>query len=260
MRGPLLRARDDLLLALCGADLGATWAGRPAPRWKSFRIRKGEELAFPGPPQGAWAYLAVAGGWGVEEVLGSKSTYLHGVLGGLQGRSLAQGDLLEAGTLPASQNPREGRGLASSEVPVYGRRAEARVVLGPQEEAFSQAALKTFLSGEYVVTAQSDRMGYRLQGPAIELQDRTEMLSDAVAPGSVQVLPSGQLIVMLADRQVTGGYPKIATVISTDLPKLAQLLPGGSASFRVLELDAAQDLAAAQERLLQTLQAGCGGR
>jgi len=246
--GLRLRCLEDRIVAICGADLGSG-----LPLWKSLRVRKGEELFFKSAVRGAWAYLALAGGAEAETVLGSKSTCLRG----LGGRPAAKGDLLRAG--PPSPSTRDGRGLVTSEIPDYPDAVTVRVVLGPQEEMFPDESVQTFLSSPFEVTPQSNRMGYRLSGPALRLRGAADVLSDAVATGSVQVPADGQPIVLMADRQTTGGYAKIATVISADLPAIAQARFGATVAFRPVSVDEAQELAVQVENTLSTLQSGCGG-
>ena len=245
--GLRLRCLEDWIVAVSGADLGAG-----IPRWKSIRLRKGEELFFKSALRGAWAYLTLAGGVAAETVLGSKSTCLRG----LGGRPLAKGDLLRAG--PPRSSARDGRGLVPSEIPDYPESVVVRVVSGPQEEMFQEESLKEFLSAPFQVTPQSNRMGYRLAGPPLRHRGSPDALSEAVATGSIQVPADGQPIVLMADRQTTGGYAKIATVISADLPAMAQARIGAQVSFRSVGVDEAQELAVGIENTLSTLQTGCG--
>lgn len=246
--GLRLRCLEDWTVVVAGADLGAG-----VPLWKSIRIRKGDELFFRAPVRGVWATLAAAGGFAVDRVLGSKSTDLRALLGG---RTLAKGDVLRAG--PPRPSTRDGRSILPSEIPPITAPAVVRVVLGPQEEMFPDETVKTFLSSPFEVTPQSNRMGYRLAGPALRHRASADILSEAVATGSIQVPPDGQPIVLMADRQTTGGYAKIATVISADLPAMAQARIGTKVSFRAVTVDEAQDAAVELEKTLSTFQAGCG--
>jgi antagonist of KipI len=245
--GLRLRCLEDWVVAVSGADLGAE-----LPRWKSVRVRRGEEIFFKSAVRGAWAYLTVAGGLAAETILGSRSTCLRG----LGGRPLAKGDVLRAG--PPRPSTRDGRGLVASEIPDYPDSVVVRVVPGPQEEMFHEESLKEFRSAAFQVTPQSNRMGYRLSGPALRHRASADVLSEAVVTGSIQVPADGQPIVLMADRQTTGGYAKIATVISSDLPAMAQARVGARVSFRSVTVDEAQDVAVAIENTLSTLQTGCG--
>jgi len=244
--GQRLRCLDDRIVAVCGADLGAD-----IPLWKSFRVRKGDELVFKGAVRGAWAYLALAGGVDAERILGSKSTCLRAALG----RAVMKGDRLRAGAPRSSA--RDGRGVVPSEIPTYADRVSVRVVLGPHESLFTDESLKAFLSSSFTVTPQSNRMGYRLAGPVLQHRGAADVLSEGVVTGTVQVPADGQPIVLMADRQTTGGYATIATVISADLPALAQARPGATVSFRAVSVDEAQDLAVEIEKTLATVQSGC---
>jgi antagonist of KipI len=242
--GLRLRAFEDRVVAICGGDLGAG-----LPLWKSLRVRKDDEIRFRSPVRGAWAVLAVAGGIEAEELLGSRSTSVRERIG----RALAKGDLLRAGE--PGRSSREGRALVEGAVPVLADPVEARVVMGP--EPFPEESVRAFLEGPFEVTPQSNRMGYRLRGPALR-GAAADLLSEGVAPGTVQVTADGQPIVLMADRQTTGGYARIATVISTDLGALAQARPGKSVRFREVSVDEAQETAVRRENLLATLQEGCG--
>lgn len=213
-------------LALAGADLGATLqradlGSWPVPMGRAILMRPGNVLSFGEQRAGLRGYLAFEGGLDVEDVLGSASTDLSAGFGGWHGRALACGDALgvrgsltEAVTMRAAP-PRIG----PSELTL-------RVILGPQDEAFTPRALGAFLDGAWRVSVASDRVGCRLEGPALEHEGAGEMLSDGLMPGCVQVPPDGQPIVALAGGPTTGGYPKIATVLTADLDALAQALPG----------------------------------
>jgi len=252
--GPKLRAASDAVVALCGADLGATIDGTPAPRWKSFAVRAGQVLSFTGARGGAWGYLCVAGGFAVPLVLGSRSTCLRGGFGGFDGRALRPGDVLAAGALPRSA--RAGRFLRPSDVPVHGTHAVVRAVPGPQADRFEGDALDTFFSARYTVSRRADRMGCRLEGPGLAAEGGHDILSAGVVAGGVQVPGDGTPIVLLADRQATGGYALIAVVASADLAPLAQLAPGSTLSFSRATVDEALAAARQREEFLATIEAG----
>jgi antagonist of KipI len=217
--GPTLCAAADTLIAICGADLGASLDGEPVPGWKSVAVRAGQMLCFRGARAGAFGYLCVAGGIEVPPVLGSRSTCLRGGFGGFAGRALRSGDVLVAGEPSASA--RAGRSLRPADVPAYGKYADIRVLPGPQADRFEGRALDTFFSARYTVSRRSDRMGCRLEGPALAARGSHDILSAGVAAGSIQVPADGSPIVLLADRQATGGYAVIAAVVSADLAALA---------------------------------------
>jgi antagonist of KipI len=245
--GLRLRCLEDWIIAVCGADLGAG-----IPLWKSLRVRRGDDLYFRGAVRGVWAYLGLAGGAAAKSLLGSKSTCLRATLG----RVLAKGDLLRAG--PPPPWARDGRAFLPSEVPDYPDAVALRVVPGPHDDLFPEESLETFLSASFTVTPQSNRMGYRLAGPALRHERGADVLSEGVVTGAIQVPADGQPIVLMADRQTTGGYATIATVISADLPALAQARPGAKVSFRAVRVDEAQDRAVEIEKTLSTVQSGCG--
>ncbi len=236
-----LMATEDCVVAVAGAGYDLWVQGRPLPLWLAIMLRRGWELALRKGPGGCWAYLAVAGGLQCPAVLGSRATYVRGNLGGLGGGPLRGGDVLPVGVPSQSLWELAGRELPQEHRPVYAEAIGVEVVLGPQADHFTEAGLHTFLSSEYRVSEVSDRMGYRLRGPAVERQGEADIVSDGMVTGSVQVPASGQPMVMLADGPPTGGYPKIATVVSADLPLLAQCAPGaGRVRFRETPVAAAQ--------------------
>ena len=234
--GPLVEFLAPVAFAVAGADLGAVleradlgdW---PLPRGASVLARPGNRLRFTGRRDGCRAYLALRGGIDVPPVLGSRSTDLASGFGGLEGRALRAGDRIAV--LPASG----AEPVHSHAVPRAGS-VRVRVVLGPQEHHFSGDAVARFLKDAWRVGATSDRIGLRLEGERLRHHGASEILSDGLVPGSIQVPPDGKPIVMLADGPTTGGYPKIATVLTADLPLLAQLVPGeGEVRFEPVSLD-----------------------
>ncbi len=253
--GPRVRFLADTWIAITGADLSAELDGEPLPRWQSVEVSAESILRFGGPRDGVRAYLAVAGGIDVPLVMGSRSTYVKAAIGGLSGRALVSGDTLHA-LPPAEEIEFEMRRLPDGfDAPTYGDEHAIRVVLGPQHHAFSQEAILTFSSSAYIVSPESDRMGYRLQGPEIEHEASADIVSDGSPAGAVQVPGEGVPTVLLADRGTTGGYTKIATVISVDLGRLAQAMPGQSVNFKAITVEEAQQL----RRELEEVLAGIGG-
>ena len=247
-----LRFHSDGWIALCGADMGATLAGETVPRYRSIAVRAGDELRCNGARRGARCYLAVAGGITVDPVLGSRSTYMRGGIGGFQGRALQAGDVLPIGSGDLSRP----RVVPRSMLPDYRSSFTARVVWGPDEEAFTPDGRARFLLERYTVTPNSDRMGFHLQGSPIEHRGGADVLSNAINFGSIQVPGSGQPIVMMADRQTVGGYTKIAQVVSFDLPYVAQLKPGDTLSFRPVPLEVAHWLFRRRARAVASLYRG----
>ena len=232
--GPRLRCLHATVASIAGADLGAVVERRDLGRWQpapgsSFRLRPGNVLAFEGARSGARAYIGFAGGIDVPLVLGSRSTYLTAGFGGYRGRALQKGDRLAL--LPGSA--RVGKRIPREPDQDEG---VVRVIWGPQDDYFTDKARATLESCTYTVGASSDRMGYRLEGETLEHRGAQQIVSDGNALGSIQVPPDGLPIVMLADRATTGGYPKIATVITADIRRLAQLLPGDALRFHAVPL------------------------
>ena len=201
-----------------------------APAWRSVTLDVGDVLET-GTLRGGVAYIAVSGGFATPVQLGSRSTYQRALIGGIDGRLLAKGDLLPCG-VPA--DPRQGE---RHTVPWTYDESPIRVILGPQQEHFTAESLQEFLNTAYTVTPQMDRMGMRLDGPPLKhvTPKAADIVSDGVTPGVIQVPGNGQPIILLADCQTVGGYPKIATVISADLPRLAQHKPGDALRFRAVD-------------------------
>jgi antagonist of KipI len=241
--GLVLRAREERVVAVTGAGSD----------WRSRRVRAGEELALPAAVEGVWSYVAVDGGFGSELFLGSAATDVRARRGGLGGRRLAEGDVLSA---DAPRGGRDGRVLSRAAWPAYPASSVVRVVLGPRDDLFTDEGLRLFLSEPYTVSGRSDRMGYHLIGPAIAFRGEADVPSEAVAFGSIQVPADGRPIVLMAERQATGGYAQIATVIGVDVAKVAQTRPGGTLRFRAVSVEEAQDVAVRLEQLLSTLETG----
>lgn len=226
LMGPDLVSDADVVCAVAGAEFDVT-AGDRRVRWQEpFLLHAGERLRFGNRLDGARATLAVNGGFAVRPVLGSRSTSLTARLGPLDGRAVRIGDVLPIGQPSATGRREVGRPL-----PLPRGGARLRVIMGPHENRFTEASRRVFSRTRYVVTPDSNRMGYRLDGTRLEYAGRKELLSDATPMGSVQVPPSGAPILLMADRQTTGGYPKIATVITADLPLAGQLAPGDWIEF-----------------------------
>lgn len=267
LRGPVLRFATDALLALAGADLGATIGGRPVPLGRPVAVRADTVLAFGQAPASGRAWLAVAGGVAVPPVLGSRATYLRAALGGLAGRAVRTGDELPVGEWPAPAQqlfdlltPSTGAGWAAARWHVAhglparpGTPLVVRALPGPEYAQFLPASQQLFWREPFTVTTAADRMGARLSGPLLARSAHTELLSSAVTFGTVQVPAGGQPIVLLADSQTTGGYSRLAHVITADLSRLAQALPGAQLQFAPVTLAEAQALYLAQERRLRAL-------
>lgn len=238
--GPQLRFLADAIVALTGAEVEGDLDGGPVPWYRSFQVRAGQVLDVRACTRGLRAYLAIAGGIEVPALLGSRSTCLAAKFGGLQGRALMVGDVL-AGWSPSSPGV-AGREVPDAWRPRHGGPVTLRVVMGPQDDAFTEAGRRTFLESTYRVSPHADRMGYRLDGPVIAHRGSADIISDWVPLGGVQVPGDGKPIILLADRQTTGGYPKIATVVKPDIAVVAQLLPGDRLTFRAVSVAEAQGI------------------
>ncbi len=226
--GPELEAVCDTQIAVAG-DIAFQVNGHEAETWQTIRAKNGDTIQFGKVKTGCRAYLAVRGGIDVPIVLGSRSTYVRGEIGGMQGRQLEAEDYIEG--FAASHPFDQILSLPEEFIPHFGAKPDVDVLLGPQQESFVQEGIETFLSNSYDVTGESDRMGYRLSGPLIQRSEQVDTISDAILPGSIQVPANGQPIVTMRDAQTTGGYPKIATVVSSDLHVLGQAKPGDRISF-----------------------------
>ncbi|MGO4523887.1 biotin-dependent carboxyltransferase family protein [Microvirga sp. 2MCAF35] len=228
----------DLHVALAGAGGSFSIDGTPVAPQTSVLLKEGQVLEVGHPRTGTFAYLAVAGGFAVEPELGSLSFHLRSRLGGLKGSPLKAGDRLPG---RSEAQDREAMQLAAD---VLEESGPIRVMLGPQDDYFTPETIRLFLESEFTISPQADRMGFQLTGPRLEHAKGFNIVSDGIVDGHIQVPGSGQPIVLMRDRQTAGGYPKIATVISADLARFAQMRPGSAVRFRAVERDEA--LAAAR--------------
>lgn len=243
LMGPELCFTRDCVCAVTGADMKPTLSGIPVEMDKAFLALKGSVLKLGFTVNGCRSYIAFSGGIEVPQVMESRSTDMKCRIGGMEGRKLQDGDLLE---LTDSSQSCVAILKKSKKIKTQKRTYEkiitVRVVMGPQDDAFSEKGLQTFLTGAYEVTSESDRMGIRLKGEPIESVDGVDIVSDGIAEGSIQVSNNGQPIVLMADHQTTGGYAKIATVLSVDIPLLAQAVPGSTVHFRKIGPDEAEHI------------------
>ena len=257
--GPTLRFERDAVIALVGADFAPVIDGAEARAWESVRVPAGATMGFRAPADGVRAWLAVDGGVDVPIVMGSRSTDLKGGFGGHEGRALTDGDALPLGRPLRPDPPSPARLPAEiSRQPTYGQSFDIRVALGPQNDRFADAGISALLQSEYAVSPDADRTGYRLDGPAIEHAAGADIVSDGTALGSIQVPGTGTPIILLADRGTTGGYAKIATVISPDIGLLAQAMPGAKIRFRAVSQPEAREALLEQERMLREIKTGVG--
>jgi antagonist of KipI len=250
--GPELEFEDERLVAVAGADFELSLDGRQVPSHAPFTVAAGSHLRFGARRLGARAYLAVSGGITIEPVLGSRSTHLVSGMGGVGGRAVLAGDRLPLGDPSLAQ----GMALAPQDaiIALPDRHATIRVLAGPQQGYFAADALAVLQSAPYVIAQNSDRMGFRLEGPRLTHARGADLISDATPLGVLQVPASGHPILLMADRQTTGGYPKIATVIAADLTVAGQLAPSDTITFAVCTPADALKALIAQERALMALE------
>jgi antagonist of KipI len=234
--GPELLVLQSWVVAVAGADWEIYVDGISMPTWTTLFVRRDQVIAFRRRRQGARCYLAVQGGLDVPPVLGSRSTYLPGGFGGFYGRALQPGDILRAN--PTRIDPSEAGRQFPETLRPYAEEA-IRVLPGPLADLFAKEAWHRLTSEAFEVTQQADRIGYRLQGPELNHRGPTDIISGGLATGCIQVPAGRQPIVLMVDRQTTGGYPVIASVISADLHRVAQKLPGDKLTFRLVTLEEA---------------------
>jgi antagonist of KipI len=251
LAGPRLRFLTDAVIAVAGADMEPQLDDQPVPMWRPVAAPEGAVLTVGATRGGLRAYLAVAGGIDVPVVLGSRSTFPRAGLGGFQGRAIRSGDVLA--TCGDSLPRVEGRGFPKDQIPTHAQQCTIRVILGPQDDAFTAEGISTFFSATYVVTPKSDRIGCRLDGPPVLHKESADIISDGVPFGAVQIAGDGLPMILLADRGTTGGYAKLATVISADLPRLAQALPGDRVAFRAVSLHDAHRAVDQEEDVLDRI-------
>jgi len=253
LRGPTLKFHTSTIFAVAG-DCNIKLNGERIDSWKSYRAEKDDILEVGELNSGVYGYIAFAGGVACTPILGSCSTYLRGGFG----RALRRGDMLK---LNAPSIPKEGLYLPPELIPRYSGHKEIRVILGPQKENFTRRGIETFLNSYYTLTPHWDRMGYRLDGPPIEHSKKgADIITDAIPAGSIQVPSSGKPIVMLADRQTTGGYAKIAVIARVDLAKMAQTRVGERIKFKAIEVEEAQALLRRREGNLRGIKEYLVGR
>ena len=274
LAGPVLRFETESLVALCGGDLSPEIDERPVPLWRPVMVRAGSRLSFGKPIRGARCYLAVGGGFRIPLAMGSASTNLAAAFGGFQGRRLRAGDRLETEPFPKDLCPSlqgnfrpHGAAFLGSDwfAPWiqeldFVRPSTLRVIPGPQWELLTDDSRAAFLGETFHVAPDSDRMGLRLQGSKLALGQLREMISSGVTTGTIQLPPDGSPILLMADRQTTGGYPRIGEVATVDIPKAAQLRPGESLRFKPITLEESQGLYLRREACRRDLEKILAGR
>jgi antagonist of KipI len=241
---------EAAVVALTGSDFAPTLDDERVETWSSVEIRAGQTLQLGPTRAGARCYLCVRGGIDVKLFLGSASTHLLSGLGGFEGRALRKGDVLKVGRAIEGFRTFRKRNLARRALEKLAPRKVLRVAAGPQSDWFSEEAQKMFYAGTYRVTEESNRMGLRLEGAAMASAAGGDMISEGVSLGAVQITASGLPIILFVEQQTTGGYPKIANVISADLGSLGQLRPRDEIRFELVEMETARALLVEQEKLL----------
>lgn len=231
--GPEIEFESNTYIAICGADMNAQINGNEIEMYKTIKVNSGDKLTFRGLRSGFRTYISFAGGIEVPLVMGSKSTYMRGEIGGFQGRQINKGDILEIG----DNTNIEIREINKRDIPIFNEYFTARIIPGPEADHFKVNGLATFLHSEFTLTDQCDRMGYRLTGNKIKHKTSADIISSGITFGTIQVPAHGEPIIMMADRQTTGGYTRIANVISDDLPFIAQLKPGDKIAFKEVNLN-----------------------
>ncbi|MBW1714435.1 MAG: biotin-dependent carboxyltransferase [Deltaproteobacteria bacterium] len=253
--GPTLKVLNQGLIAVTGGNLSPFLNNAPLPMWESVTIQSGDLIQFKGVKCGCRAYIAVAGGIDVPVVMGSRSTYVAGKIGGIDGRPLAARDRLNKGKGIA----KAGNRVPSNLIPTYSNDIEIRVILGPQDDYFSEGVEK-FLSSTFKVSHKADRMGYRLEGDMIMHRDGVEksIISEPSVPGGIQVPPDGQPIILLVE-QTVGGYTKIATIISPDIGKVGQAKPGDRVHFKEVDIEEAHRILRMEEEKIESMKMSLTG-
>ena len=272
LRGPALKFHEEAVIALTGADMAPTLDGKPIAMFEAVPVSAGATLTLGYVRRGARGYFAVAGGIDVPLYLRSRATYIRGSQGGLNGRALRPGDQLSRGLFRAPLTHVAGRKLPAELSPWPNHADEIRVVRGPQDFMFTDSAIETFFSTAWKLSPASDRMGMRLIGPKLSLHERppylvrdagsgpADIVDDVIPVGGIQVPGGIEPIVMGVENPTAGGYAKIATVISCDLGKMGQLMPGAALHFRAIDAAEATAIASAQWRAIMSAYAAMGGQ
>jgi biotin-dependent carboxylase-like uncharacterized protein len=236
--GPELQALTKTQIAVTGGVFSPKINGQSVPMWQTIGVEEGDVIALEKIEKGCRAYLSIRGGINTPLVLGSRSTYVRGGFGGMNGRQLKTGDIIGGFETPLL---RIGYSMPEEIVPQFAGKFTIHVILGPQAYMFTENGINAFLSSQYMVTSEADRMGYRLDGQIIEHKAKADIISDALLPGAVQVPKSGKPIVIMRDAQTTGGYAKIAVAITSDVSFLGQAKPNDTIEFFEIKLQQAHE-------------------
>ena len=250
--GPAFHTTEDTIIAIAGADMSPALNGKPIPMNRAISVPAGSEVKLQVAKNGSRTYIASSGGFDIAPVMGSRATSLQCHIGGLEGRKLEKGD-----TIPLREVISVPQNLSHRSVSHHIRRKQeniVRVILGPQDDCFTEEGLSAFLGTPYTVSKDFDRMGCRLEGQPIQHKTDGNIISDGIVNGAIQVPTTGQPIIMLAERQATGGYTKIATVMSADLPIIGQCIPGDIIRFEAVSIEEAHRLLKEQKSRLEDLE------
>lgn len=258
--GPEILFQQNAIISLAGADLSASIDNDPLPLWRPFFVKKDSLLKFKKPLHGARTYLAVQGGWQSDKWLGSYSTHLQVAAGGHLGRALQKDDVIffkeENFSLTGDKILNWHISHRETEK-IYQPANSIRCIKSIEWDLLDETSKQNFVKNDFEITSQSDRIGYRLSGRSLSSDQPTDLISSAVDAGTIQLLPDGNLIVLMADHQTTGGYPRIASVIKADLPKLSQVRPGQKINFKTVTVTEAEDALISMEQALTEIKAGC---
>lgn len=249
--GPEIIFNCDEIISITGADMSPKINGNPVSMWTSIFVQKGDKLNFSGVKSGLRGYIAFSRGLDIPEIMDSKSTFVRGSLGGFEGRKLKSGDEISLGNKNLNDT---GSYIPKEFIPKYKSDSTVRVVMGPQDDYFTEESKEIFLNSKYTITSEADRMGYRLDGPKIAHKEGADIISDGIVFGSIQIPGHGSPIVMMADRQTTGGYTKIATVITPDLSILAQMGPGSTMDFKAISIEESHEVYKEYENKFKEIQ------
>lgn len=249
--GPELQALTKTQIAITGGAISPKINGQNVPTWQTLEAQKGDIISLGKVESGCRAYLSIRGGINTPLMLGSRATYVRGGFGGINGRQLKTGDIIEGFNTPPLK---VGYSMPEDLVPQFTDQFKVHVILGPQADMFTEKGINTFLSSSYKVTPEADRMGYRLEGPTIEHKAKADIISDALLPGAVQVPKNGKPIIIMRDAQTTGGYSKIAVVITPDVSSLGQARPNDTVEFLEVTLQQAYEKMRKYNKLLSNLR------
>jgi len=246
--GPSVTFLENIEIVITGGNLSPEINGVKVPQWENILISKNDHLTFGDILDGFRSYICIKGGIDCPEILGSKSTYLKGKFGGIEGRFLKENDIILINEDHNSLQPSKKLPTEYTH-PIYGNHHILRIILGPQNHSFTDNALSTLVESQYKISLDSDRVGYRLEGPVLEHKGKPDILSDGSPPGAIQIPGNGKPTILMADRGTTGGYAKIGTIISTDISQIAQASPNQIVTFQIINQEEASTCRIAQEQI-----------